>query len=482
MVEMKNIIYVTVLFIFITFGFLLYFLSSILAFFSLLGAATMVAYLYVMALLKRRGKFLKKVPSFIPFILLFSPFIFAVYIYYKGVVWFELFIQLLFITSLTMTFFYNFFSVPLAVYNKYLEQKSRNAELETYPFVSILIPAYNEEKCIAETIENALEVDYPNKEVIVINDGSTDRTFEIASRYVPRINLLTKPNGGKSSALNYGLLFGKGEIIVTIDADGRVGRNCVREIVKRFQDENVKAVCGNIKVLNRVNLLTKCQALEYISSINIFRRAFDVFGCVTVIPGALGAIRREVLEEGGVYDKDTMAEDFDVTLKILKTGEIVQASSDALCFTQAPETLRDFYNQRIRWYRGNAQTLLKHKDAILNPRYGFLHELAMPFILVSMFFVPFASFIVLASAIGMVMTGGGMEVLKIFTTFVILQFLLSFLSLQLDDEDSKLSFYSPLFVVGYKQLTDLIVIKGLMDVLTGRKKLEWTRARRLRGI
>lgn len=118
--------------------------------------------------------------------------------------------------------------------------------------VSILIPAYNEDEVIAAAIENALEIEYPNKEVIVI----------------PKIKLLRKPNGGKSSALNYGMLFSKGEIIVTIDADGRVGRDCVTEIVKRFQDEKVKA-CGNIKVHNLVNLLTNCQALEYVVSINI---------------------------------------------------------------------------------------------------------------------------------------------------------------------------------------------------------------------
>ena len=474
---MKVGVYLTVLSLALCFGLLLYFLSSILAFFSLLAALTMVTYLYLMLWIKRRVKSLNKVPSIFPLALLFSPFIIGYYIYLRGIIGLEVLTLVLLVLSLTMTFFYNIFAIPLAVYNRRREQRVSKITPRKFPRVSILIPAYNEEKVIADAIENAIEVDYPNKEVIVIDDGSRDRTYEIASRYLPKITLLRKPNGGKSSALNYGLLFSTGEIIVTVDADGRVGKDSVMEIIKRFQNRDVKAVCGNIKVLNRVNTLTKCQALEYIISINIVRRAFDVFGSVTVIPGALGALRREVLQAGGNYDKDTLTEDFDVTLKTLKTGRVVQASSYALCFTQAPETIRDFYNQRIRWYRGNCQTLLKHRDVLLNPRYQFLHELAMPFIFISMIFVPVAGIIIIASAITSMLLGDPIYVFKIISGFVLIQFLLSLLAIQLEDEDPWLSLYSPLFLVGYKQLGDIIVIKGLIDALI-RKNLFWTRAKR----
>lgn len=476
MVKIKIRICLTALALAFSFGLLLFFLSNVLALFSLFAALTMVVYLYLILWLKKRVKVLKKVPSIFPLGILFSPFIAGYYIYHRGIIGVETFSLVLFVLSLTMTFFYNFFAIPLAIYHKTREHKT-SGTLRDFPMVSILIPAYNEEKVIADAIENALEVDYPNIEVIVIDDGSQDRTYEIASRYLPKITLLRKPNGGKSSALNYGLLFSKGEIIVTVDADGRVGRDCVSEIVKRFQNGNVKAVCGNIKVLNRVNTLTKCQALEYIISINIVRRAFDVFGSVTVIPGALGALKREALQAGGSYDNDTLTEDFDVTMKTLKAGEVVQASSYALCFTQAPESIKDFYNQRIRWYRGNSQTLLKHKDVLLNPRYHFLHELAMPFIIVSMVFIPVVGIIIVASAITSLLLGNVSEILKIILSFVLIQFLLSLLAIQLEDEDPMLSIYSPLFLIGYKQLGDIIVIKGLIDVLL-RRNLLWTRARR----
>jgi len=347
------------------------------------------------------------------------------------------------------------------------------------PSVSILIPAFNEEKVLRKTIEAALEASYPNKEIIVINDGSKDRTPQIAQNFCDSgVKVIHRPNGGKAVALNHGLQFARGEIIVIIDADSLVGKNTLIELVQPFQDPEVAAVAGNIKVLNRKNWITKCQALEYIASINLYRRALDVFGSVTIVPGALGAYRREILEGSGFYDPDTLVEDFDVTMKALKTGNVVQASASAISYTEAPQTLDGFFKQRLRWYRGNFQALWKHNDAAFNARYGFLQKLAFPYMAITMTFLPFAGLVTLGSAALIILSGAGLKLIPTFLFFCLLQFLLCMLTIQLDDEDKKLSLYSPFFIFGYKQLCDFILIKSLIDVLF-RKRLKWTSAPRI---
>jgi cellulose synthase/poly-beta-1,6-N-acetylglucosamine synthase-like glycosyltransferase len=268
------------------------------------------------------------------------------------------------------------------------------------------------------------------KEIIVIDDGSTDRTYQIALGYRNQgVKIVQRPNGGKAAALNYGLLFARGEIVVTVDADSLIGKNTLVELVKNFRYPEVAAVAGNIKVINRKNLLTNCQALEYITSINIFRRALDVFGSVTVVPGALGAFRREVLSGGGFYDPDTLVEDFDITVKTLKAGKITQASSAAVSYTEAPETWGDLIKQRLRWYRGNFQALWKHHDAALNPRFGFLQKLSYPYMVLSMIFMPLAGLVVIASVILAILNEPGIWLLYMFLFFLSLQFLLSILAI-----------------------------------------------------
>jgi cellulose synthase/poly-beta-1,6-N-acetylglucosamine synthase-like glycosyltransferase len=415
-------------------------------------------------------------PSAFSIILLLLPFIFGAGVAIEGYNVEASPILIIIAVGLTFTFFNNFFVVPLAVFHKIRE----GIEPSAPPYlVSIIVPAYNEEKVIARTIEALLEADYPRKEIIVVDDGSTDRTFEIASRYSKLgVKVCHKENGGKSSALNFGLRFARGEIIVTVDADSIVGRDALKEIVKSFRNKNVGAVCGNIKVLNTVNWLTRCQALEYVVSINLFRRAFDLFGAVTVVPGALGAFRRSMLEAGGLYDKDVVTEDFDVTIKTLKSGSIVQASSSAVAYTEAPQTLKDLYRQRIRWYRGNFQTIIKHKDAFTNPRYGYLQRLSFPFIIISMTFLPLAGMAVLASVVIAMINGKYMFVALLYLIFISLQTLISILAIEIDEEDLRLAAYAPFFVVGYKNLIDAFIIKAMLDVLL-KRRVSWTRAERI---
>ena len=407
---------------------------------------------------------------------LFLPPIFAAALYLWGM--FSVIAWVLLI-ALTFTFFFSFLSIPLALYHKQQEAKDAAFFPDHYPSISILIPAYNEEKVLGRTIESVIEAVYPYKEIIVIDDGSTDRTYQIALGFTDQgVKVVHRPNGGKAAALNYGLLFARGEIIITVDADSLIGKNTLVELVKKFHDPEVAAAAGNIKVINRKNLLTNCQALEYVASINIFRRALDVFGSVTVVPGALGAFRREVLSGSGFYDPDTLVEDFDTTVKALKAGKIVQASSAAVSYTEAPETLGDLIKQRLRWYRGNFQALWKHHDAALNPRFGFLQKLSYPYMVLSMIFMPLAGLVVIASAILAILNDPGIWLLYMFLFFITLQFLLSVLAIQLDEEDMKLALYSPFFVFGYKHFCDFIMLKSFFDVLL-RRRVGWTRAKRV---
>jgi cellulose synthase/poly-beta-1,6-N-acetylglucosamine synthase-like glycosyltransferase len=406
---------------------------------------------------------------------IFLPVIFAAALYLWGA--FSFFTWALFI-SLTLVFYYNFLTVPLAIYHKRRELKISDS-LGYFPSVSILIPAHNEEKVLRKTIEAVLEASYPDKEIIVIDDGSTDRTYRIAHGFCNRgVKVIHRPNGGKAIALNHGLQFAQGEVIIIVDADSLVCKNTLVELVQPFQNPVVAAVAGNIKVLNRENLLTRCQALEYIASINIYRRALDVFGSVTVVPGALGAYRREVLKGSGFFDPDTLVEDFDVTMKALKTGNIVQASTPAVSYTEAPQTIGDFIKQRQRWYRGNFQALWKHRDAAFNSHYGFLQKLSFPFMAISMTFLPLAGLVTISSAVLTIFNGDGLMLVPAFLLFFSLQYLLSMLAIQLDGEDKKMALYAPLFVLGYKQLCDFIIIKSLVDVIF-RKRLKWTNVRRI---
>jgi biofilm PGA synthesis N-glycosyltransferase PgaC len=224
-------------------------------------------------------------------------------------------------------------------------------------------------------------------------------------------------------------------------------------------------VAGNLKVFNRNNILTKLQALEYIVQIQIVRRAFENFGSLTVASGAFSAFRKTALEEAGFYDPDYLLEDFDITIKMLKSHQILHGSNEAICYTEAPETLRDVYHQRLSWFRGDFQNFWKHRDAFFNPRFGIMNKLTFPYMLLSMTLVPFASLIVIVTSVIMLIDGEWMTLVLAFALFAMLQLMLSILAILVADDDLKLALYSPLFIIGYKQFLDFTMIKALIDII-----------------
>ncbi|MDE2618765.1 MAG: glycosyltransferase, partial [Sphingomonadales bacterium] len=249
------------------------------------------------------------------------------------------------------------------------------------PTVTVIIPAYNEERVIESSIRRVLDSDYPELEIIVANDGSKDRTNAIVAAAFgdePRVRLMTLVNGGKAAALNRALATASGEIIVALDADTQFEQACITRLVRWFADPRIGAVAGNAKVGNRVNLVTHWQAVEYVTAQNIERRALTRFDAIMVVPGAVGAWRRTALDAVGGYPEDTLAEDQDLTIAVQRKGWKIAYDEQAVAWTEAPESFAALAKQRFRWSFGTLQCLWKHRAVMLRGRPGGLAFVGMP--------------------------------------------------------------------------------------------------------
>ena len=392
-----------------------------------------------------------------------------------------------------------------AIYDRLRERIfGRPVEVESYrPRVAVLIPAYNEEKVIERTVRAALNSTYANLRVIVIDDGSKDRTLEIAAAAFAaeaaqdRVLILGKENSGKAEALNYGLQhIGEAEIFVGIDADTIIAPDAITRLVPHFLDPKVGAVAGNAKVGNRVNLWTRWQALEYITSQNFERRALDVFGAVSVVPGAIGAWRLSAVHEAGGYHVDTVAEDADLTMALLRRGYRVQYEDMALAYTEAPTNANGLMRQRFRWSFGILQAVWKHSAVIA--RKGALGFIALPNIIIFQILLPLVSpFIDIMFAVGAIWyfvqkhfhpdstdPASFHKLLAFFFAFLVIDFVTSTIAFALErrrpgeKEDVWLLSQVWLQRFAYRQLFSVVLFRTLKRALEGRRfawdKLERT--------
>jgi len=248
--------------------------------------------------------------------------------------------------------------------------------------ISVVMAAYNEGKVIAETLRTLLLTDYKGEiEVIVVDDGSRDETaaeIERVAHVDPRVRLLQQENQGKARALQRGLAAVHHGIVVFIDADTQCQHDTLPRLLEPFADERIGAVSGHAKVGNLRTFIARCQALEYTCGFNLDRRAYNRWNCVTVVPGAISAIRKDAIDQAGGLSLQTLAEDTDLTLSLHKHRQRIVYVPGAIAWTEAPESVRTLARQRFRWAYGTLQCLWKHRDMVFNWNYRALGWFSLP--------------------------------------------------------------------------------------------------------
>jgi cellulose synthase/poly-beta-1,6-N-acetylglucosamine synthase-like glycosyltransferase/peptidoglycan/xylan/chitin deacetylase (PgdA/CDA1 family)/spore germination protein YaaH len=336
--------------------------------------------------------------------------------------------------------------------------------------VSVVVPAYNEEAVIARTVESLLAQEPEVLEVVCVDDGSKDRTLAVLHEKFDansRVRIFGKANGGKASALNLGFTEARGDVVVALDSDTIFTPETVARLTAPFADQRVGAVAGNAKVGNRVNRLTRWQALEYVTAQNLERRAWDLAGAVPVVPGAVGAWRRQAVLDAGGFHEDTLAEDTDLTLRLIAEGYQVVYADQALAYTEAPETAKSLLKQRFRWTYGVLQACWKHKSRLFRRSGGVLGWGILPAFAVYQFIVPLIAPVVDILLVVSLVQGRGLATAGYYLLFFALDLLLSAVAVLLEGED--LALLVGLFVqrIAYRQLLWVALIKSLWNALAG---------------
>ncbi|HEY3267807.1 MAG TPA: polysaccharide deacetylase family protein [Armatimonadota bacterium] len=378
-------------------------------------------------------------------------------------------LQWLFIIALILGISRTLFTGVFAVIQS--RRASRERFNERYqPSVSVVIAAFNEARVIERTVRTLLDSAYRDVEIIVVDDGSTDDTAGVVRRAFadePAVTLLSKPNGGKSTALNMGIARARGEIVIGLDADTMFAPDTIGLLVRHFDDPDVAAVAGNVKVGNRVNLWTIWQSLEYITSQNFDRRAYSQLNCVTVVPGAVGAWRKSVVLEAGGYLADTLAEDTDLTLRVRRLGYRIKTENAALAYTEAPDNVRSLARQRFRWAFGTLQCLWKHHDTLFRREYGTLGFVALPTLWIFQVALQAISPVVDVMIVMSLWSGNFRTVAAYYLVYFIVDLVGALLAVRLDREDGRLLFWMFLQRFVYRQVMYYVIFRSLMAAFRG---------------
>jgi peptidoglycan-N-acetylglucosamine deacetylase len=383
---------------------------------------------------------------------------------------FKKIIGMLFLWAIYLTLARSLFYGVLAVAQKWRARRAR-FDPAFRPPVSVIVAAYNEEKVIVRTVESILRNGYSDAEVILVDDGSTDGTLEILRRNFgdcPQIRILSQPNAGKSSALNNAIAHAAHDILIALDADTIFRAGTIGKLVRHFADARVGAVSGNARVGNRNSWITRFQSIEYIYGFNLDRRALDLLNAITVVPGAVGAWRKELILKLGGFGDDTLAEDTDLTLKIRRAGYQVRYEEEGVASTEAPEDTRGLAKQRFRWAFGTLQAAWKHRDALFVPKYGSLGFVALPSIWIFQVLLsalsPFAELAMIVA----LFAGNWRIVLVFYLAFFVLELLTGLMAYWLEGEkpwDLALLFFQRIY---YRELMYYVVAKSLIYAVRGR--------------
>jgi poly-beta-1,6-N-acetyl-D-glucosamine synthase len=355
--------------------------------------------------------------------------------------------------------------------------KRKSNKLKNPPSISIIVPAYNEAKTIKSCIQSLQNLNYPNYDVIVIDDGSTDNTFEEASQ-CKGVKIIKQKNQGKPSALNNGVRSSTGEIIVTVDADTTIDEDALEAIAERFvSNEKLGAVAGNVKVRPEPKIMNIVQSAEYALGINLIRKGQSVLGCVMIVPGPIAALKRDAVEKVGNFSDDTFAEDFDITVKILKAGFRVEYEEKSLAYTDAPKSTEDLVKQRRRWYRGMMQVLDKHKEMYMNPKYGISGVFGIP----NLWFDAFQPFLniglLLCTLLTWILTGDFYSSMGGIVIFIFVALALGVIGLSLEPKREKRNYLALPILLFYNVFLDGIrmmsVVEDMINII-----MEWEKPKR----
>jgi cellulose synthase/poly-beta-1,6-N-acetylglucosamine synthase-like glycosyltransferase/peptidoglycan/xylan/chitin deacetylase (PgdA/CDA1 family) len=358
--------------------------------------------------------------------------------------------------------------------------KSAVRQPDSLPGVTIVVPAFNECLGIEACVRSLTGLNYPEYEVIVVDDGSTDDTSDIVrSLDLDRVTLIRKENGGKPSALNAGIAAARYETLVLVDGDTVFRPNTLRELVKPFADPEVGAVSGNTKVANRDGLLGAWQHLEYVMGFNLDRRMFDVLECMPTVPGAIGAFRRAAVERVGGVSDDTLAEDTDLTMALCRDGWRVVYAPNAVAWTEAPATLTQLWRQRYRWCYGTLQSMWKHRHAVVERgQAGKLGRRGLPYLLLFQVLLPLTAPVVDVAAGFSFFTEDVVIIWGTWFGFLVAQLACATYAFRLDREPLRPLWTMPLQQIVYRQLMYLVVIQSVASAFYG-VRLRWHAMRRL---
>ncbi|KJK36492.1 bi-functional transferase/deacetylase [Streptomyces variegatus] len=345
--------------------------------------------------------------------------------------------------------------------------------------VTVLVPAYNEEAGIGSTLRSLLESTHRELQIIVIDDGSSDRTADIAENMGDaRVEVVRQANAGKAAALNTGLAHARHDIVVMVDADTVFEPDAVERIVQPLAHPAVGAVSGNTKVGNRRSLLARWQHLEYVFGFNLDRRMFEVLECMPTVPGAIGAFRRDAVIGVGGVSEDTLAEDTDLTMALWRSGWRVLYEESAVAWTEVPTTVRQLWRQRYRWCYGTLQAMWKHRGALLGTgpagRFG---RRGLTYLALFQVALPLLAPVIDVYALYGVLFRDPWESAAVWFAFLGGQIVCSGYALRLDGEPVRALWSMPFQIVVYRQLMYLVVIQSLVALLLG-SRLRWQRMQR----
>jgi cellulose synthase/poly-beta-1,6-N-acetylglucosamine synthase-like glycosyltransferase/peptidoglycan/xylan/chitin deacetylase (PgdA/CDA1 family) len=346
------------------------------------------------------------------------------------------------------------------------------------PPVSIVVPAFDEAVGIEQAVRSLAAVDYPDFEIVVVDDGSTDGTGHIVEALgIESVRLVRQSNAGKPAALNTGVRAARHDLIVTVDGDTVFERDTLRALVQPFRETDVGAVSGNTKVGNRSGLLGRWQHIEYVMGFNLDRRLYDVLRCMPTVPGAIGAFRRAALTDIGGVSSATLAEDTDITIGIGRAGWRVVYAEEARAWTEAPSSLSALWRQRYRWSFGTMQAVWKHKGALRHRDQRRIGLIGLPYLVFFQIALPLMAPLIDVFAVYGIVFLDPVPVIGYWLAFNLLNLVLGWYAFRLDRESPRPLWAMPLQQFVYRQLMYLVVIESVISALAGTR-IRWQQIER----